>query len=154
MSDINTEQLKKENGSKCMEKNKRFKLSRAMKNECYIGNLAWPFKRSNIETKNWNYMKSIMRGKINWGKDGLFQVEKNVWAEALRSQDKQGRRITVRQVWLELSGKDDNTWSLMVARACIQWVFTQLSARNCSKYKHIAVGQKIKFPRLFWWRWI
>ena len=49
-----------------------------MKNECYISNLAWPFKRSNNETKNLNYMKLTMKGKKNQGKDGLFQVQKNV----------------------------------------------------------------------------
>lgn len=50
-----------------------------MKNGCYIGNLVWPFQRSNIETKNSNYMKLIMKGKKNYlGKDRLLQVEKNV----------------------------------------------------------------------------
>ena len=98
-----------------------------MRNERYIDNLAWLFKRSNIEAKNLNHMKLTMKGKNYLGKDRLFQVEKNVWAEALRSQDKRGRRVRIRQVWLELSGKDDDTWRMMVARPCLQYVFILVS---------------------------
>lgn len=77
MCDINTEQLNKANSNKCMKKSKTFKQE-AMRNERYIDNLAWLFKRSNIEAKNLNHMKLTMKGKNYLGKDRLFQVEKNV----------------------------------------------------------------------------